>query len=161
MKRTGRAGMLNGSPRVFFACSLLCLSAAAQAQSQAWPVKPVRVIVPMAAGGGSDSVARIMSAKLSDVLGQQFVVDNRGGGGGLIGIGMAVKAAPDGYTLMLISGSVPATIAAHKPPYDALGGLAGVIRVGYSPLTLVVHPSIPVKTVKEFVAFVRERAGRR
>ena len=162
MKRTGRAEMLNGSPRVFFASALLCLSATAQAQAPqlpTWPVKPVRVIVPMAAGGGSDSVARIMSAKLGDVLGQQFVVDNRGGGGGLIGIGMVVKAAPDGYTLMLISGSVPATIAAHKPPYDALGGLAGVIRVGYSPLTLVVHPSIPVKTVKEFVAFVRERPG--
>ena len=162
MKRTGRAEMLNGSPRVFFASALLCLSATAQAQAPqlpTWPVKPVRVIVPMAAGGGSDSVARIMSAKLGDVLGQQFVVDNRGGGGGLIGIGMVVKAAPDGYTLMLISGSVPATIAAHKPPYDALGGLAGVIRVGYSPLTLVVHPSIPVRSVKEMIAFAKAKPG--
>lgn len=158
MQATGRAGKLNGSPRVFLACALLALATAAQAQ-QVWPVKPVRVIVPMAAGGGSDSVARIMSAKLGDVLGQQFVVDNRGGGGGLIGIGMAVKAVPDGYTLMLISGSVPATIAAHKPPYEAIGGLAGVIRVGYSPLTLVVHPSIAVKSTKELIAFVRERPG--
>lgn len=111
----------------------------------------------MAVGGGSDSVARIMSGRLSDALGQQFVVDNRGGGGGLIGIGMAVKAPPDGYTLMLISGSVPAAIAAHKPPYDAIGGLSGVIRVGYSPLTLVVHPSMPVKSTREFIAFVRAR----
>jgi tripartite-type tricarboxylate transporter receptor subunit TctC len=131
----------------------------ATAQAQVWPAKPVRVIVPMATGGGSDSVARIMSSKLSETLGQQFVVDNRGGGGGLIGIGMTVKSPPDGYTLMLISGSVPATIAAHKPPYDAIGNLSGIIRVGYSPLTLVVHPSLPVKSVQEFLAFVRARPG--
>ncbi len=133
--------------------------AGASAQAQAWPTKPVRLIVPMAAGGGSDSVARLLAGKLSEALGQQFVVDNRGGGGGLIGIGMAVKSPPDGYTLMLISGSVPATIAAHKPPYDAIGGLSGVIRVGYSPLLLVVHPSIPVNTVKAFIAFVRAKPG--
>ncbi len=162
MNRAGRAGISTGSPRVFcvrVASGVVGALACTVAQPQSWPMKAVRVIVPMAAGGGSDSVARIMSAKLGDALGQQFVVDNRGGGGGLIGIGMAVKAAPDGYTLMLISGSVPATIAAHKPPYDAIGGLSGVIRVGYSPLTLVVHPSIPPKTAKELIAFVRERPG--
>jgi tripartite-type tricarboxylate transporter receptor subunit TctC len=113
----------------------------------------------MATGGGSDIVARIMSGKLSETLGQQFIIDNRGGGGGLIGIGMAVKAPPDGYTLMLISGSVPATIAAHKPPYDAIGGLSGVVRVGYSPLVLVVHPSVPVKSARELIALARARPG--
>jgi tripartite-type tricarboxylate transporter receptor subunit TctC len=113
----------------------------------------------MATGGGSDIVARITSSKLSEALGQQFVVDNRGGGGGLIGIGMAVKAPSDGYTLMLISGSVPATIAAHKPPYDAIGGLSGVIRVGYSPLVLVAHPAMPVKSAKDLIALVRARPG--
>lgn len=142
---------------------LACAAAHAQSTStgsgQAWPVKSVRVIVPMATGGGSDMVARITSTKLSETLGQQFIVDNRGGGGGLIGIGMAVKAPPDGYTLMLISGSVPATIAAHKPPYDAIGGLSSVIRVGYSPLVLVVHPAMPVKSAKEFIALVRARPG--
>jgi tripartite-type tricarboxylate transporter receptor subunit TctC len=138
---------------------LLCVILCSAAEAQGWPTKPVRVIVPMATGGGSDSVARIMSSRLSETFGQQFVVDNRGGGGGLIGIGMTVKSPPDGYTLMLISGSVPATIAAHKPPYDALGGLSGVIRVGYSPLTLVVHPSLPVKSVQEFFAFARARPG--
>ena len=159
MHAAGRAVNYCGLPRAFLACALAGLSTAALAQQSIWPVKPVRVIVPMAAGGGSDSVARIMSAKLSEAVGQLFVVDNRGGGGGLIGIGMAVKASADGYTLMLISGSVPATIAAHRPPYDAIGGLSGVIRVGYSPLTLVVHPSIPVTTTKEFIAFVRGRPG--
>ena len=145
------------TPIVMAPVALGLAMATLSAHAQPWPNKPVRVIVPMAVGGGSDSVARIMSGRLGDALGQQFVVDNRGGGGGLIGIGMAVKSPPDGYTLMLISGSVPATIAAHKPSYDAIGGLSGVIRVGYSPLTLVVHPSIPVKTTKEFIAFVRAR----
>ena len=134
---------------------LLCSTALAQA----WPAKSVRVIVPMATGGGSDIVARMMSTRLSETLGQQFIVDNRGGGGGLIGIGMAVKSPADGYTLMLISGSVPATIAAHKLPYDAIGGLSGIVRVGYSPLMLVVHPVVPAKTAREFIALVRARPG--
>ncbi len=135
--------------------TLLCAAAFAQS----WPIKSVRVIVPMATGGGSDIVARIMSSRLSETLGQQFIVDNRGGGGGLIGIGMAVKSPADGYTLMLISGSVPATIAAHKPPYDAIGGWSGIVRVGYSPLLLVVHPAVPVKSAKDFIALVRARPG--
>ncbi len=154
--------MTSGSPCGFFVSSVLCLMVwlmCSAVQAQTWPAKPVRVIVPMAAGGGSDSVARIMSSRLTEALGQQFVVDNRGGGGGLIGIGMAVKSAPDGYTLMLISGSVPATIAAHKPAYDPISNLSGVIRVGYSPLTLVVHPSLPVKSVNSFFAFARARPG--
>ena len=128
--------MTSGSPCGFFLSSALCLTAwltCTAVQAQPWPAKPVRVIVPMAAGGGSDSVARIISSRLTEALGQQFVVDNRGGGGGLIGIGMAVKSPPDGYTLMLISGSVPATIAAHKPAYEPISNLSGIIRVGYSP----------------------------
>ncbi len=141
------------------ACGIAQILACGAAFAQAWPAKSVRVIVPMATGGGSDIVARIMSSKLSETLEQQFIVDNRGGGGGLIGIGMAVKSPADGYTLMLISGSVPATIAAHKPAYDAIGGLSGVIRVGYSPLVLVVHPAVPVKSAKELIAFVRARPG--
>jgi len=146
--------------RLFAPCGCFVLTlAVAPVPAQSWPAKSVRVIVPMATGGGSDSVARILSPRLAEVMGQQFIVDNRGGGGGLIGIGLAVKSPPDGYTIMLISGSVPATIAAHKPDYDPIGNLAGIIRVGYSPLLLAVHPSIPPKTVKEFVAFVRTRPG--
>lgn len=134
-------------------------STAGSAQTADWPVRPVRVIVPMGPGGGSDIVARMMSAKLSETFGQQFVVDNRGGGGGLIGIGTAVRSTPDGYTLMLISGSVPATVAAHKPSYDVVGGLTGVARVAFSPLCLVVHPSLPATTTKEFIDHARLRAG--
>jgi len=130
-----------------------------QCLAQNWPSKSVRIIVPMAAGGGSDTVARLLSQKLGDHYGQQFVVDNRGGGGGLIGIGMGVKAPPDGYTLMLISGSVPATLAAHNVPNDPLGHLSGIIKVAYSPLVLVVHPALPVKNTREFIDFARARPG--
>lgn len=132
---------------------------ATAAQTPSWPARPVRVIVPMGPGGGSDIVARLMSARLSESFGQQFVVDNRGGGGGLIGIGMAVKSTPDGYAVMLISGSVPAAIASHKPSYDAIGGLTGIARVAFSPLCLVVHPSLPVKTTQEFIAYARSKPG--
>jgi tripartite-type tricarboxylate transporter receptor subunit TctC len=134
-------------------------SAALAAQPTDWPTRPVRVIVPMGPGGGSDIVARMMAAKLTASFEQQFVVDNRGGGGGLIGIGMAVRASPDGHTLMLISGSVPATVAAHRPPYDAIGGLTGIARVAYSPLCLVVHPALPVETAPAFIEHARSRAG--
>lgn len=132
---------------------------ATAAQTPNWPARPVRVIVPMGPGGGSDIVARLMSARLSESFGQQFVVDNRGGGGGLIGIGMAVKSTPDGYAVMLISGSVPAAIASHKPSYDAIGGLTGIARVAFSPLCLVVHPSLPVRTTQEFIAYTRSKPG--
>jgi len=132
---------------------------ATAAQPSNWPTRPIRVIVPMGPGGGSDIVARLMSARLSESFGQQFVVDNRGGGGGLIGIGMAVKSTPDGYAVMLISGSVPAAIASHKPSFDAIGGLTGIARVAFSPLCLVVNPSLPVKTTQEFIAYARARPG--
>ena len=103
--------------------------AASTSSGQAWPAKSERVTVPMATGGG----------------------------GGLIGIGMVVKSPPDGYTLMLISGSVPAAIAAHKPSYNAFGGLSGVVRVGYSPLMMVVHPAVPVRTLRELIALMCAR----
>lgn len=142
-----------------FAASALPIAAEA-AQPSEWPARPVRVIVPMGPGGGSDIVARMMSAKLSEAFGQQFVVDNRGGGGGLIGIGLAVRSSPDGYTLMLISGSVSATVAANKPSFEVIGALTGVARVAYSPLCLVVHPSLPVASTKEFIDYARSREGK-
>ena len=88
--------------------------------AQTYPAKPVRVIVPFAAGGGSDFIARQISAKLSENLGQQFVVDNRGGAGGMIGIEMTAKAPPDGYTLMIMSASFSATAATNKPAFDPM-----------------------------------------
>lgn len=88
--------------------------------AQTYPAKPVRVIVPFAPGGGSDITARQISSKLAQKLGQQFLVDNRGGAGGLIGMEVTAKAPPDGYTIMIMSGSFSATPATHKPAFDPI-----------------------------------------
>ena len=144
--------------------TLLVSTASAQTAStgsgQAWPAKSVRVIVPFAPGGGSDLTARPVSQKLSEALGQQFVVDNRGGAGGAIGMELTAKAPPDGYTLMSISGSFSATAATHKLPYDPFDALIAVVELGYAPNVLVVHPALPAKTTTELVALARANPGK-
>jgi tripartite-type tricarboxylate transporter receptor subunit TctC len=129
-------------------------------QAQTWPVKPVRVIVPFAPGGGADLTARPVSQRLSEALGQQFVVDNRGGAGGAIGMELTAKSPPDGYTLMSVSGSFSATAATHKLPYDPLDALIPVVEIGYAPNVLVVHPALPAKTPREFVTLARANPGK-
>src|SRR3954462_10094073 len=128
--------------------SLLTLTACF-AQAQQYPAKVVRVVVPFAPGGGSDITARQFSAKLSEYLGQQFVVDNRGGAGGLIGMEMTAKAPPDGYTIMMMSGSFSATSAMQKPAFDPIISIVPVAEFGYTPFVLTVHPSLPAKSTKE------------
>jgi tripartite-type tricarboxylate transporter receptor subunit TctC len=125
--------------------------------AQSYPAKPVRVIVPFAPGGGSDITARQISNKLAQKLGQQFLVDNRGGAGGLIGMELTAKAAPDGYTIMIMSGSFSATPATHKPAFDPINNIIPVAEVGYTPFVLSVHPSLPVKSAKELVALVKNK----
>jgi tripartite-type tricarboxylate transporter receptor subunit TctC len=140
--------------------TFVCCAASAHAQTKSmYPIRPVRIVVPMAAGGGSDSVARITAQRLTERFGQQFVVDNRGGGGGLIGIGIAVQAPPDGYTIMLVSGSYPASVATHKPENDPINNLAPIVKLGFSPFALAVTPALPPKTVKEFIDYARTRPG--
>ena len=127
--------------------------------AQTYPTKTVRVIVPFAPGGGSDITARQFSAKLSEALGQQFVVDNRGGAGGLIGMELTAKAAPDGYTIMMMSGSFPATSALNKPVWDPINAIIPVAEFGFTPFALTVHPSLPVRTTKELIALARAKPG--
>lgn len=127
--------------------------------AQSWPVKSVRVIVPFAPGGGSDLTARPVSQKLSEALGQQFVVDNRGGAGGAIGMELTAKAPADGYTVMSISSSFSATSATHKLPFDSFDAFVPVVELGYAANVLVVHPSLPVKTTKELIALARAKPG--
>src|SRR3954471_6742592 len=138
--------------------SLLTL-VACHAQAQQYPAKPVRVVVPFAPGGGSDITARQFSNKLSDYLGQQFVVDNRGGAGGLIGMEMAARAPADGYTIMMMSGSFSATAAVQKPAFDPINSIVAVAEFGYTPFVLAVHPSLPPKSVKELIALARTTKG--
>lgn len=146
--------------------TLVCAAAAAIAacltpatRAQAYPSKPVRVIVPFAPGGGSDIIARQVAQKFSETLGQQFVVDNRGGAAGLIGMELTAKSPPDGYTLMVMSGSFSATSATHRPAFDPINTIVPVIEIGYTPFVLSVHPSLPVKSAKELIALARAKPG--
>lgn len=128
--------------------------------AQQYPSKPVRVIVPFAPGGGSDITARQFSNKLSEYLGQQFVVDNRGGAGGLIGMELTAKAPADGYVIMMMSGSFSATSAVQQPAFDPINSIVAVAEFGFTPFVLTVHPSLPPKTVKEFIALAnRTKTG--
>ncbi len=129
--------------------------------SQTYPVRPIRMIVPFPAGGGSDTMGRVVGQKLSASLGQQIVVENRPGAGGSIGAEMAAKAAPDGYTLLLGSTSEIAQYPNVNPKiaYNPQRDFAPVSLVGNVPLVLVVHPSLPTQTVKELVALAKSRPG--
>ncbi len=124
---------------------------------QAWPARPVRVIVPFVAGGTADTLGRIVSAKLSEMHGQSYVVENRGGAGGLIGAEFVSKSAPDGYTLGVTGlGPLPiATSIVAKPPYDPVKDFAHIALFGGPPSVLAVHPSLPAKDIKQFIALAK------
>ncbi len=135
--------------------------AAGGALAQPFPAKTVRLIVPFPAGGGSDIVGRILAGKLTEQMKQQVIVDNRGGAGGSIGTEAAVRAAPDGYTLVLASTSEIAVNPAiyTKLTYDTVRDLAPVALVASTPVVIAVHPSLAVKSVKELVALAKSRPG--
>ena len=135
------------------------IGTAVPAYAQQYPAKIVRVIVPFAPGGGSDISARRFSAKLTSVLGQQFIVDNRGGAAGLIGMELTAKAPPDGYTIMIMSGSFSATSATQKPAFDPINTIIPIAEFGITPFVLTVHPSVPVKSTKELIALARAKPG--
>jgi tripartite-type tricarboxylate transporter receptor subunit TctC len=131
------------------------------AAAQSWPAKPVRVIVPWGPGGGTDIVARALTARLSETLNQQFIVDNRGGANGIIGTDLGAKAPGDGYTLIVhtLSSHVLNTSYYAKLPYNPERDLAPVTLVGWVPLLMYVHPSFPVKTAQDVVNLARSRPG--
>lgn len=136
--------------------------AAVQAHAQAFPVKPIRIISPSGAGGPVDVICRTVSQALSEVLGQQLVVENRVGAAGLIGTDFVAKAPPDGYTL-LFGFSGPLAIVPNlnpKTPYDPVKDLAPVSKVAAAPYVLLTHPSVPAKSVKELVALAKARPGK-
>ena len=154
MRRRRLAAVASG---ISWAAALL---AAMPAFAQTYPARPIRFIVPFPPGGGNDIVGRIVALKLGERLGQQIVVDNRGGAGGTIGTDLAAKAAPDGYTILInnISLAVNATLM-PKLPYDTLRDLAPVSLVGRQPNILVVHPGIAARSVQELLAMARAKPG--
>ncbi len=144
-------------PRAIALAAVLVLAGAAQAQS--YPSRPVRIIVAAAPGGGTDFVSRMMAARLSDTIGQQFFVENRAGAGSTIGYEYGIRSAPDGYTLTMITGSY--TINPHLYPlkFHPLNDFTPIIWVARGPYVLVVHPSLPATSVKQLVALAKARPG--
>ncbi len=135
--------------------------AAGVAHAQSYPARPVRMIVPAAPGGGADIVARIVAIKLTEMLGQQVVVDNRAGAAGTIGAEMTARAIPDGYTVLMAQ-STSVAIAPHLYPklgYDTLRDFAPISLSAAVPNLVVVHPSIPVTTIKELIALAKAKPG--
>jgi tripartite-type tricarboxylate transporter receptor subunit TctC len=125
-----------------------------------YPDRLVRIVVPVAAGGGVDVMARMLAQKLSERLGQQFVVENRAGAAGVIGTKSVIAAAPDGYTLLYTPSSLSLTVAVHKTaPYDVAKDLTPIINVAVSPYALVLHPSVPAQNLAQFIHFAKVNAG--
>ena len=141
--------------------SLLCTAGViASAHAQDYPTKPLRLIVPLAPGGGNDTTARLVGRKLAESLGQQVVVENRPGGAGAIAGEMVARAPADGYTLYLASTTFTSTPAlVQKLPFDTLRDFAPITRLAVVPGALIVHASLPVKSVKDVVALARARPG--
>lgn len=143
------------------ACAFPTILPHASAQSSSYPNRPIRFIVPLPAGGGADIVARIVAERLTKSLGQQVLVDNRPGGGTVIGAELAAKAPPDGYTLLLGTATTHAINASliRKLPYDPVKDFSPITLVAVLPQIIVSHPSLPVASLKEFIALARKRPG--
>jgi tripartite-type tricarboxylate transporter receptor subunit TctC len=130
------------------------------AAADTYPSRPVRLIIPWLPGGSNDLVGRQIAAKLSERLGKPVVIDNRGGAAGIIGTEAAAKAEPDGYTLVIIAAHHTVYAPTHdKLPFDPIKSFAPIARVGSGPNALVVHPSVPVNSVKELIALAKSKPG--
>ena len=139
--------------------AVLFALAAGVAHAQAYPSKPVRLIIPFPPGGSNDLVGRAVAAQLGEHLGQSVVIDNRGGGGGTIGINAAAKSAADGYTLLLVSVGYPVSIALHWMPEESLQWFVPVAPIGTGSSLLVVPNSLPVNSMQELVALAKSKPG--
>ena len=154
---------MNKAIRILFS---LCFTAGAltfagAAAAQAYPNKPLRMVVPFPPGAGTDMLARTIAAKLADSMGQPVVVENKPGGGATIGTDVVAKSAPDGYTLLLSTTSHAINPSVYaKLPYDTLKDFVTVTQVATVPTVLVVHPSVPANTIKELVAYAKANPGK-
>ncbi len=139
---------------------LILALAATQAASQTYPNKPVRVIVPFAAGAASDTIARVISERLTAAMGQPFLVENRAGAGGTIANDFVAKAAPDGYTLLISTAALPISASAfHNLKYDT-AAFTSITVFSHSPLAFAANPNFPPKTVSEFIAYAKANPGK-
>jgi tripartite-type tricarboxylate transporter receptor subunit TctC len=146
------------SPRIFVAIALAS-SAIAHAQTS-YPTKPVRIIVPQSPGASTDLTARLIAQRLNAALGQSFIVDNRPGAGSIVGTDLVAKAAPDGYTLLVVASSITLNPTLHKNlPFEPIRDFAPITQLSSFPNLLTVHPTLPVKTVKDLVALAKAKPG--
>jgi len=140
--------------------ALLLLSVNAAAWPQAYPARAVKIVVPYGVGGPADLYARFIGAKLQNALGQPFVVEDRPGGGSIVGTDVVAKSPPDGYTLLMMSNThtVNETLIPKKP-FDLMRDFAPITPVNYSDLIMVIHPSVPAKNLEEFIALAKSKPG--
>ncbi|MHB8772878.1 MAG: Bug family tripartite tricarboxylate transporter substrate binding protein [Syntrophales bacterium] len=156
--QTAKSRLFKTLGMVIAVAALLILPSALMA-ADAYPSKPVRLIIPFPPGGSNDIVGRLIAAKLTERLGKQVVVDNRGGAGGVLGSEMAAKADPDGYTLLIASAAYGFNPALYKLPFDPLKSFVPIAKLGSGPNSLTVHPSVPANTVAELIALMRAKPG--
>jgi len=135
------------------------LAAPSFAWGQQYPTKPIRIVAPFAPGGGTDFIARIIAQKLTTALGQQVMVDNRPGAGGTLGTEIGVRSAPDGYTLTMIAASYTVNPSLYKLKFDPANDISAVILIDKGPFLVVVHPSMPVKNIKDLIALAKSKPG--
>ena len=141
--------------------ALVALAAGIDATAAEYPTKPIRLIVPFAPGGSNDIMARITAQKFSESLGQQVIVDNRPGASGIVGTELAAKAPPDGYTLLMMSLTLTVNPSLYrKLPYDTVKDLIPISLIASAPLMLVVNPALPVKSVKDLIAYAKANPGK-
>jgi tripartite-type tricarboxylate transporter receptor subunit TctC len=147
--------------RVIFFLGLVAASSVTVSARAEYPDRAVRMVVPVAAGGGVDVMARLLSQKLSERLGQQFIVENRAGAAGIIGSKAVIASPPDGYTLLYTPSSLSLTVVVNKTaPYDVAKDFTPIINVAISPYALVVHSSVPARSLKEFIAYAKSNPGK-
>jgi len=128
--------------------------------AQGYPSKPIRLLSPFAPGGGTDILARIIGPQVSESLGQPIVVENRPGGGGTVGAAITVRSDPDGYTLIVVSGSYGANAALYSLQYDSVTDIQPIILIGTTGLLVSMHPSVPIKSIKELIAYAKANPGK-
>ena len=158
--KTYKRKMINKFGILLALCTMVTVIAAATVfAADTYPSKPIRLIIPFPPGGSNDIVGRLIAAKLTDTLGKQVVVDNRGGAGGVLGSEMVAKAPPDGYTLLIVSAAYAFNPALYKLPFDPVKSFTPVAKLGSGPNSLTVHPSVPANSVKELIALAKSKPG--
>ena len=151
--------MTKGLTAAALTCAMAFMAAGPASAQDKYPSRAIRLIVPFAPGGGADISGRTIAAKLTERFGQQVIVDNRPGAGGNLGVELASKSPPDGYTLLLVSSSYGANPSLYKLSFDPVNGFEPITLVSQQPFILVVHPSLPARSVKELIALAKAKPG--